>query len=348
VVSVADKGSLRRASATIPESIRRTYLQTPSTLPQRVRDLAREAVAGRDNNYDKAEAIESFLRTNYRYAPVVRPPPPGRDPVDFFLFDLKEDFCEYFASSMVMMLREVGIPARFVEGFTSGTFEPTLGKYVVKQINAHAWVEAYFPGYGWIEFEPTPSETPFLRPELPPGAVDPVTGEEVGGEQGLEDDLADLRIAELEALFAEQSGATGVDSGAAPAPLVGAPLLALLGALLLGALAFVARFEWRFRRHSPIEAAWGKTQLLAAYVGHPARSSETTYEFADALTEVVPEARDPIRTIADARVRDRYAPVGADDELREAAEDAWWRVARELLILVPQRLLNAITKLIPR
>ncbi|MGH2377407.1 MAG: transglutaminase TgpA family protein [Candidatus Limnocylindria bacterium] len=347
VVSVADKGSLRRASTTIPESIRRTYLQIPSSLPQRVRDLAREVTAGQENAYDRAEAIESFLRTNYRYAPVVRPPPPGRDPVDFFLFDLREDFCEYFASSMVMMLREVGVPARLVEGFTSGTFDPNLGKYVVKQINAHAWVEAYFPGYGWIEFEPTPSETPFLRPELP---FEPQEGADQEGEFDQSDrDLGDSRIAELEAMFAEASGATGGDVGGSATPLGDpTPAVGLVGVLLLAALAFVARFELRFRRKSPIEAAWGKTRLLAAYVGHPSRSSETTYEFADALAQVIPEAREPIRTIADAHVRERYAAAGAEDSLREAAEDAWWRVARELLVLVPQRVLGWVTRLLPR
>jgi len=347
LISVADKGSLRRASTTISEEMKRTYLQVPSSLPQRVRALAREVTAQAENPYDRAEAIESFLRTNYRYAPVVRPPPPGRDPIDFFLFDLKEDFCEYFAGAMVMMLREVGIPARLVEGFTSGTFDPNLGKYVVKQINAHAWVEAYFPGYGWIEFEPTPSETPFLRPEiaeaLPEGETDPATG------QPLDRDLGDSRIAELEAQFAEESGASGGDFGETagstgdPTPAVG-----LVGLMLLAALAFVARFELRFRRESPVEAAWGKTRLLAAYVGHPSRSSETTYEFADALAQVIPEAREPIRTIAEARVRERYAAEGADDSLREAAEDAWWRVAKELLVLVPQRVFGWLTRLLPR
>jgi transglutaminase-like putative cysteine protease len=347
VISVADKGSLRRASTTISEGMQRTYLQIPSSLPQRVRDLAREVTAGLDNPYDRAEAIESFLRTSYRYAPVVRPPPPGRDPIDFFLFDLKEDFCEYFASSMVMMLREVGVPARLVEGFTSGTFDPNLGKYVVKQINAHAWVEAYFPGYGWIGFEPTPSETPFLRPEVPltplEGTTDPVTGEPI------DRDLSDSRIAELEAQFAEESGASGGSIGTTSSPLGDpTPAVGLVALLLLAAIAFVARFELRFRRQTPVEAAWGKTRLLAAYVGHPSRSSETTYEFADALTRVIPDAREPIRTIADAHVRERYAPGGADDSLREAAEDAWWRVAKELMVLVPQRMVSWITRLLPR
>jgi len=343
-VSIADKGTLRRSPAAIPEAIKREYLQTPSTLPQRVRDLSRKVIEGKDNAYDKAEAIESFLRTSYRYAPVVRPPPPGRDPVDYFLFDLKEDFCEYFASSMVMMLREVGVPARLVEGFTSGTFDPTIGKYVVKQVNAHAWVEVYFPTYGWIEFEPTPSETPFLRAEEPTNG-----GNSDSGDGGSSDaDLPDRGTTDRSELIGEGGDASGSGADANALPIDPRPALGAVVVLLLGLLAFVLRFEWRFRGLSPIEASWGKARLLASYVGHPSRSSQTTYEFADALGAAVPEVRSPIRAIADARVRERYAPSGASDEDRERAEDAWWRLARELVSLVPQRMVRAISKVLPR
>ncbi|HEX9438011.1 MAG TPA: transglutaminaseTgpA domain-containing protein [Candidatus Limnocylindria bacterium] len=344
VVSTADKGSLRRSPAQYSDAIKRAYLQMPSTLPQRVRELARKVVEGRDNPYDKAEAIESFLRTNYRYAPVVRPPPPGRDPIDWFLFDLKEDFCEYFAASMVMMAREVGIPARFVEGFTSGTFDPTTGRYIVKQINAHAWVEVYFTGFGWIEFEPTPSETPFFRSE---DATDPNLNPE-NGTPNDGDLLLDPSQRLLDKDLALDEGATGDGSAVATRPVDPTPLVAALGLALLALLAFVVRFEWRFRGQSPVEASWGKARLLASYIGHPSRPSETTYEFADALGAAVPDVRQPIRVIADARVRERYAPAGASDEAREQAEDAWWSVARELIALVPQRVLDTITRLIPK
>jgi transglutaminase-like putative cysteine protease len=344
VVSIADKGSLRRAPATYTEPVKRAYLQTPSTLPQRVRDLARKVVEGRDDPYDKAEAIESFLRTNYRYAPVVRPPPPGRDPVDWFLFDLKEDFCEYFASSMVMMLREVGVPARLVEGFTSGNFDPTVGRYVVKQVNAHAWVEVWFPTYGWIEFEPTPSETPFLRAEEP---LDP-SGLESGNTAQPDDERdPSARLLDRDLELGEGLGGDG-STLTSSLPVDPTPAVAVLGILLLALLAFVLRFEWRFRGLSAVEASWGKARLLAAYIGHPSRPSETTYEFADALGRAVPDVQVPIRTIAEARVRERYAPTGATDDDREKAEDAWWGIARELVGLVPQRVLGALTKLLPK
>ncbi len=342
-VSAADKGALRRAPTAIPDAVKRTYLQIPSTLPRRVRDLAFQIVAGKENAYDRAEAIESYLRTTYHYAPVVRPPPPGKDPVDYFLFDLKEDFCEYFATSMVMMLREVGVPARMVEGFTAGTFDPDAGHYVVKQVNAHAWVEGYIPGYGWIEFEPTPSETPFLRAEDPSAASDTAASSS--------DDEAALsasdRLAREERLGegGDVSG-TGLVPGALPVDPT--PFIAALGAILLALLVFVARFEWRFRGLSPVEASWGKAELLASYLGHRSQPSQTTYEYASSLSEAVPGVRDPIRAIAEARVRERYSPEGTTDADRERAEDAWWRIARSLLSLVPERMLAFVAALLPK
>src|SRR2546425_3143750 len=166
LVSVADKQTLRRAPPTYPDYIKQRYLQLPSTMPQRVKDLAHKLLDNIPNTYGRAEVLETYLRSPpYQYSPQVKATPPGRDPVDYFLFDLKQDFCEYFASAMVVMLREVGVPARLVEGFTTGAFDTPSNAFVVKEQDAHAWVEVYFPQYGWIEFEPTPSQPPFPRPD---------------------------------------------------------------------------------------------------------------------------------------------------------------------------------------
>src|SRR4029077_14411448 len=150
LVSIADKATLRKVAPNYSDYIKSKYLQLPSTLPQRVKTLAHQVMYALPNAYDRAEALESFLRSPpYSYSPQVKATPPGKDPVDYFLFDLKQDFCEYFASAMVVMLREEGIPARLVEGFTTGTFDNASNAWVVKEQDAHAWVEAYFPGYGW-------------------------------------------------------------------------------------------------------------------------------------------------------------------------------------------------------
>src|SRR5262249_9249449 len=105
-----------------------------------------------------ASAIELYLSSNYQYTlqlPVV----PPKDPVANFLFERKVGHCEYFASSMVMMLRTLGIPSRLVNGFRGAEYNDLTGSYIVRAKNAHSWVEAYFPGYGWYTFDPTPASS---------------------------------------------------------------------------------------------------------------------------------------------------------------------------------------------
>lgn len=346
LVSTATKEQLRNTTTLYPAYIKTKYLQLPSTLPKRVRDKAHQVADPKPTAYDKAEAIETYLRTSFKYSTVVKNVPPGRDPVDYFLFDLKEDFCEYFASSMAVLLREVGVPARVVEGFTSGVFDPALGKFVVKELNAHAWVEAYFPQYGWIEFEPTPSELPFARAETAAPATDPGAGETGAGTAADRGDRAGLRINDSDPSgFGPGDQAPG-DLTRVAAPVDPRPALAVVGLFLLVMLGLFARFEWRFRKLGAIDAAWGKTRLLGAYAGHAPRSSQTPYEYAATLGAAVPEVSGPLRTIADARVRERYAPGGASEAERAAAASAWRQIARSLVALLPTRIVSALARLV--
>ena len=343
-VSKATKDQLRRATSVYPAVIRNKYLQLPSSVPKRVADLAQQITAAKVTPYDKAEAIETYLRNTYKYSTVVKPAPAGRDPVDYFLFDLKADFCEYFASSMAVMLREVGVPARVVEGFTAGELDP-FGRYAVKELNAHAWVEAYFPQYGWIEFEPTPSELPFDRADA---AASGTTGGDASSGRGGREDATGLGGRDTE----PDPGIGGPDdtppdvSGTVSRRVDARPALALVSALLLALFIALVRFEMRFRGLGEIDSAWGKTRLLGAYAGHAARPSQTPYEYADAMSREIPDVAVPMRTIAHARVQDRYSPGGATDSERAAAAAAWRRVARVFVTLLPTRIVRALSKLV--
>ena len=341
-VSVADKAALRRASNVYPDYIRQKYLQLPSTLPQRVRDLAHKVGGEQTDSYDKAEVVESFLRTTYRYAPTVRAPPPGRDPVDYFLFDLKEDFCEYFASSMVVMLRELGVPARVVEGYTAGTLDPTTGKFQVKELDAHAWVEVYFPLYGWIEFEPTPSQAPIFRVDS-----EAIGGGSAGGGDDNPDGSGQLGRPDRDLLIDNAPDEGGGFGGVAQAVqnFDPRPVAALIGALLLLLLLAFARFQLRFRGQPSVDSAWGKARLLASYAGYAVDPSQTTYEYATMLGDAVPDAKSPIQDIAEARVRDRYTPVGASADDVDRAVSAWRRLARTLVGLLPARVVSGIARI---
>jgi protein-glutamine gamma-glutamyltransferase len=146
---------LRSASGSVPASVAMRYLQLPP-LDQRVPQLARQITASASTTYDQASAIQQYLMTRYGYT-LELPRTLPRDPVANFLFVRKQGHCEYFASAMAIMLRSLGIPARIVNGFRGGEFNDLTGSYLVRARDAHSWVEAYIPGYGWTTFDPTPA-----------------------------------------------------------------------------------------------------------------------------------------------------------------------------------------------
>jgi transglutaminase-like putative cysteine protease len=155
---------LRVAPTTYPPEIGSRYLQLPETLPIRVRQLALELTTEQPTPYDKAIAIEQFLRT-IPYSLEIAAPPNGRDSVDYFLFDLQTGFCDYYASAMTVLARAAGLPARPVMGYASGSFDLINGRYMVRELDAHTWVEIYFPEIGWVEFEPTAAQPAIVRPD---------------------------------------------------------------------------------------------------------------------------------------------------------------------------------------
>lgn len=154
LIPVVTEAELRSAGTNYPEWIRNRYLYLPDTIPSRVKELALSLTVAEPTPYDRAHAIEKYLRT-YPYTLDLPEPPSGQDAVDYFLFDLKRGFCDYFASAMVVLSREAGLPARLVTGYASGNYDVIQGRFSVTEADAHSWVEVYFLGYGWIEFEPT-------------------------------------------------------------------------------------------------------------------------------------------------------------------------------------------------
>ena len=165
MVSVATADQLRAADTAYPEWVINPNTFIGGSLSPRVVQLARSIVenVGATNPYDQAKAIETWLRSNLTYNEKITAPPSDRDPVEWFLFDMKEGYCTYYATAMATMLRSLGLPARMAAGFSQGEFDANLGQYVVRERDAHTWVEVFFPGYGWIEFEPTSSEQPLTR-----------------------------------------------------------------------------------------------------------------------------------------------------------------------------------------
>lgn len=155
---------LRTTSSNYPDWIRQRYLTLPPNLPDRVISLALDLTEDARNPYDKAAAIETYLRT-IPYSLDIPAPPLGQDVVDYFLFELRQGYCDYYATAMAVMARAAGLPSRLVVGFASGSYDPINNRYVVTEADAHSWVEIYFTGRGWVEFEPTASLPIIQRPE---------------------------------------------------------------------------------------------------------------------------------------------------------------------------------------
>ncbi|PLT47698.1 Transglutaminase-like enzyme, putative cysteine protease [Paenibacillus pasadenensis] len=178
-------------------------LQLPASLPQRVKELAASATAGQADRYGQVVAVSDYLKAHYRYSLTeTEAPAPGQDLVDQFLFERKLGYCVHFSTAMAVMLRSVGIPARWVKGFAPGE-ETASGKapaevraalgsaaagaggdvYRVSGLDAHAWVEVYFPGVGWVAFDPTPG---YARQRSRPGSAPPPKPRPSSAEPGLQ------------------------------------------------------------------------------------------------------------------------------------------------------------------
>ncbi len=148
---------LRASPGVYPDWVKKQFLQLPDSVPERVLSLARDLTATEPTPYDRALAIQNYLR-QFPYTLDVTAPPSKRDAADYFLFDLKRGYCDYYATTMVVLARATGLPARLVVGYANGAYDFERAEYVVTENYAHSWVEVYFANIGWVEFEPTASQ----------------------------------------------------------------------------------------------------------------------------------------------------------------------------------------------
>jgi transglutaminase-like putative cysteine protease len=153
----ASPDQLRSAGTAYPAQIVDTYTRLPPTGLERTRDLARRLTENTTNPYDAVLRMNEYLRETYPYDLSIPPQQREMDAVEYFLFEQRRGYCEQFSSSLAVMARSLGIPARVATGYAPGEYNPFTGLYEVRASDAHAWVEVYFPGYGWSTFDPTPS-----------------------------------------------------------------------------------------------------------------------------------------------------------------------------------------------
>lgn len=229
----ASPARLRKLSGDDPAELAIGYTQLPDTLPKRVRELAAQIAGSASGRYERTEAVRSYLQSRYTYTLDTRIPPAGADFTDDFLFVSNRGYCVHFATAMTVLLRTLDIPSRFVQGYGPGESLDD-GRYSITQRDAHAWVEVYFPGAGWIPFDPTPPAAPVQADAAP--------APDGGGVSA----AADRSVPVL-----PQAGPEP-----APAPLAFAALLPAAA--------------WRWRRALALlrvaqrQGGWGRERLLAA------------------------------------------------------------------------------------
>jgi transglutaminase-like putative cysteine protease len=385
-LSSATIAQLRKAGNDYPDWVLERYLQVPDSITPRMRQLAFDIAGDLDNPYEITQAVTNWLRNNLVYSETIPAPPIDQDPLDWVLFEHGEGFCNYYASAEVILLRILGIPARLAVGYAQGErlssddldAIPTLAprglnipqeelgfesdRYTVRQRDAHAWPEVFFPDLGWVEFEPTSSQAPIFRPPGVDAALD--EAENQGGlldeERPLPPDFRD----EDPLGNRNQSGASGVNS---PFQIPFAGWLFLATTALATATLFIRRirrergspplpiqleeglrqigFEppafllhWaRFARLSPITRAYFEINRALTRLGRPAQPTETPAERARSLSGLLPSIIPSIQALIKEYQLITYSREPGNEP---AAQEASRQIRKNSYLALIQRFLS--------
>jgi transglutaminase-like putative cysteine protease len=336
-VSLARAEDLRMAGVDYPIWAVDKYTQLPPELPQRVRDLADQITVDATTPYDKARAIEEYLKT-LTYNLEIDPPPYDADGVDYFLFEQKEGYSEYFGSAMTVLLRTQGIPARLVTGYTVGDKLPDHDVYVVKDSHSHAWSEVFFPGYGWISFEPTPGETiPRAAIPAPPAPADSLNAGAFNLPFFCEDDEDECEDS------IRNPGNQGNQAGDEALGLGQQLARAYPWILMAVIIATVALgFGWFFWRRylgssdNPVDT-FRRLAFMGSLNSVALADHQTPYQYRDQLERVFPAHRNHLSTIINQYVRSQYGKKDMSSAEREGLVRAWLGIRLPLLFHLLRR-----------
>lgn len=272
---------LQSAGTDYPPQIEARYRPELPFGAERIRELTQQVIAGAKTPYERARAIQEYLEQNYVYGDIPEVPW-GEDVASYFLFRSRQGVCDLFATAMVLMAREAGIPARLATGFAPGQFDPLRREYLITHKEAHAWAELYFPHYGWIPFDPQAQRT-----------------------EGI--------MIHFATWFAEGDAALRTLS---ERRLFWATLLGLTAALIYYSL----RPRWRRQRRPPapqdhrgqIVRLYHQTCALLQRYGYPCRPSQTPHEYLVQLLQHAPPlepSRGPLEEITAIFQTARYSPI---------------------------------------
>jgi transglutaminase-like putative cysteine protease len=322
--------ALREASTTYPDDIKALYLDPGTSMGPESFKLEEKILSLAESNtpYDIAQAaVKELQSSDFKYAVDIRDVKcEALSTVECFA-TFKKGFCQYYAATMAVILRHLGIPTRIAQGFLPGTRDASGATERIQNNNAHAWVEVYFPGYGWVEFDPTSTEVAQLTalPSGPPAAsAKPRPSVSFGPR------------ASVAPRNERDTGPAGSVSGAGKSNL--GPFIAV-GFLLIIVVVLVAFLAWRRGPRGPTsaEGAYGTVTRIASRLGFAPRPAETVYEYATSLGQVLPDLRPELQIVARAKVETTYARHLMSEERLAGLKAAQRRLRVSLLRLAFRR-----------
>ncbi len=331
------------AGSPYPPEILSEYLPQDETLDPLIISTAKRVTQGSTSMYAAATDIEQYLRQNFTYN-AHNPNPPSNEDATVWFLQRKEGFCTFFASAMALMGRALGMPTRIVSGYAAGSYDTKTDSYVVRGTQAHTWTQVYFGQYGWINFEPTATFSPFVRP---------IANSQANGSQGpAQTPVATPGLAQR----GRSQGNTSLSSvGSANGASAIATITLNLGILALIALliAGATTLWWRslFKSYSPVARGFARLVMLGAWAGIRPKRSQTPREYARQLAEAAPVQREAIERVGALYSRERWgnpltptevaASARLYDQGRRALLTAITRHARQ----APARLLRRVSRL---
>jgi hypothetical protein len=321
------------------------YLDLSDDVPLRVRVLALTETAGSSSQFEKVVRVREYLR-NITYSQDIQAPPPGRDALEFFLFGQKAGYSDYFGSAMAVLLRASGVPTRLAIGYGTGDYDQQLRAYVVRESDAHAWTEVYFPDFGWVPFEPTPTESVrvpggptgaefmFPRSEFNTEATGDMAGFQFEDEFTIGEAVGSLEDFIFESELEESPGESG---SSIPLARVAASILALI---LLVVFAFWIAVLWTRGISKPNnpEQAYSRMVRLGRLGGVRPRAAETPSEYTARLGMAAPGGADSFLSVSRAYIKYFYGPKGDEIPLGDRVPGEWGTVVTHLFRLVLRRI----------
>ena len=333
---------LRQAGTTYPDEIVALYLQqnpAGAVGPAAQALLAQMVSAmpdGPDSNpYDMAKTLERQFRRGdlFVYDTDVRDLPCAAEKLSTSecFAKYKTGYCQYYATTMAVLLRELGVPARIVDGYLPGTRDERTGVETILALGRHEWVEVYFPGFGWVTFDPTGGDQAADLPPIPEG---PVLASPTPGPSASRGPVSTRRPADVDPGRPFEPGGP-----AAPGPGPSAGLLSAVAILLLVVVGSISFMVWRRgpRGATSPDRAYGSVTRLAARLGYGPRPNQTVYEYAGALGDVLPDARPALETVAHAKVESTYGRAILGSDRLQTLKDAERRLRITLLRLLFRR-----------